>query len=245
MKSKFLAIIPARAGSKRIPNKNTRFFNGRPLIYYSVKQALNSGLFDRVIVDTDSPEIVQLAKKYGAEAPFLRPQELASDNAKIGDAIAHLLQRLRGEQNYIPDVIAILQTTSPLREQADIEACYKLMSDPSVTSVATVCETSPWFFNFSSKNGLVLINKKAASSTNTQDIQRGYFLNAAVFMVRTDTFMKSKKSVYFYRGETVGITCPKWRYVDLDHPEDWVLAEFIHKNKKAITKAINMFANKK
>src|SRR3989344_2888966 len=97
-KIKILAIIPARGGSRRIPNKNIKLFNGKPLIYYSIKNAKDSGIFDRIVVDTDSPKIADVAKKCGAEVPFLRPPELATSTAQIGDAIALLIKRLKDEQ---------------------------------------------------------------------------------------------------------------------------------------------------
>src|SRR3989344_7448234 len=110
MKRRFVAIIPARAGSKRILNKNIRLFNGKPLIYYAIKQALNCSFFDRVLVDTDNKKIAEIAKKYGADVPFLRPVKLAGDKSRISDATAHLLLRLKMEQNYESDVIAIVQS---------------------------------------------------------------------------------------------------------------------------------------
>ncbi len=242
MKRKILAIIPARAGSKRIPNKNFKSFNGKPLIYYPIKQAQESGVFDRIIVDTDSPVIAKIAKKYGAEVPFLRPEFLAQDKSKIADAIEFLIKKLKKEQNYSPDIIALLQTTSPLREAEDIKRCYKVMQNPKIESVCTVCDTSPWFFHLDSQDKLVLVNKNSAYSTNTQEVPKGFILNGCmVYMVRTSVFLKKKKFVDFDSGKTVGVVCPKWRSVDLDHPEDWILAEILHKNKDKIHAQLEKF----
>lgn len=239
---KFLAIIPARGGSKRIPNKNIKFFNGKPLIYYSIKQAKESGIFDRIIVDTESPEIAKIAKKYGAEVPFLRPAELAGDKSKVADAVEYLVKKLRREQNYMPDFICLLQTTSPLREARDIKACYDVIHNSGIKSLCTICDTSPWFFNLSSKNKLILVNKNSNKTTNTQGVPKGYILNGCfVYMVRTSFFLKTKKFVDFDNGNTVGVVCDKWRSVDLDHPEDWVLAEFLHKNKNKINERLKRF----
>lgn len=235
----FLAIIPARGGSKRIPNKNIKIFNGKPLIYYAIKQAQESGIFDKIIVDTDSEAIARVAKKYGAEVPFLRPPELAADTAKIGDAIEYLLKKLANEQGYNPENIALLQTTSPLRTVEDIKACYEVMRNPKVVSLCTVCDTSPWFYHMSPQNKLILVNKTANKSTNTQEVPRGYVLNGCmVYMIGTKRFLKTKK---FVDEETVGVVCPKWRSVDLDYPEDWVLAEFLHKNISTLEKKLEKF----
>lgn len=243
MKSKILAIIPARGGSKRIPNKNIRIFNGKPLIYYAINHALKSKVFDRVIVDTDSPEIAKVALKYGAEVPFLRPAELATSETKINENIIFLLNRLKREHKYVPDIISLIQTTSPLRRPEDIRACYEIMSaNQKIKSVCTVCDTSPWFFRLSTKGQLMLVNKDSISSTNTQEVPKGYILNGCmVYMVKTPVFLKTRKFVDFENGSTVGIVCDKWRSVDLDHPEDWVLAEFLHKHQDKIYEKIKRF----
>ena len=120
LKNKILAYIPARGGSKRIPNKNIRNFLGKPLIAYTIEQALKCNFIDRVMVDTDSPQIARIARKFGADAPWLRPKELAQDKSKVIDAILYNLKRFKEEENYQPDYLMILQTTSPLREQKDI-----------------------------------------------------------------------------------------------------------------------------
>ena len=109
-----LAIIPARGGSKRIPNKNIRNFCDKPLIAYTIEQALATPFITRVIVDTDSKEIAKIAKTYGAEVPFIRPSHFATDKASINDALRHLLSSLKKEEGYEPDYIVLLQTTSPL-----------------------------------------------------------------------------------------------------------------------------------
>ncbi|MDO8564464.1 MAG: acylneuraminate cytidylyltransferase family protein, partial [bacterium] len=142
-----LAIIPARAGSKRIPNKNIRDFCGKPLIAYAIEQAKAVPFIDRVIVDTDSPEIAEVAKQYGAEVPFLRPAHLATDTSGINDALSHLFARLKQEEGYEPDYCVLLQTTSPLREERDIEACWQLMQKTGADTVLTVAPTHPRLYH--------------------------------------------------------------------------------------------------
>jgi len=242
MKSKMLAVIPARGGSKRIPNKNIRPLNGKPLIYYTIKVAKESKIFDRIVVDTDSPEIAKVARRFGAEVPFLRPEHLAGDKAKVADAIEFLINRLKKEENYSPDLVCLLQTTSPLRNVEDITKCWEVMKNPKTKSVCTITETSPWFFNLGKGDSLLLVNKKSSSSTNTQEVAKGFMLNGCiVYIVRTRLFMKNKKFVDFGSGATVGVVCPHWRSVDLDYPEDWVLAEFLHANKEKIEKKLKSF----
>jgi len=126
-KNKVLAYIPARAGSKRIPNKNIRDFLGKPLIAYAIEQARVCNFVDCVMVDTDSSAIAKIALELGAKVPWLRPKRLASDKSKVVDSILYNLRRLKEEENYQPDYVMILQTTSPLREKKDIEDCWRMM----------------------------------------------------------------------------------------------------------------------
>lgn len=233
---KFLAIIPARGGSKRIPNKNTKLFNGKPLIYYTVKQALDSKLFDRVIVDTDNKEIAQIAQKYGADVPFLRPKELATDKAKVIDSLTHLLNRLKKEEDYEPTHIVILQTTSPLREIGDIKNCLDLINKTSATTVLTVCPTHPRLYYMDKNKNIILANGSEKQSTNMQEWRSAYVLNGCFVYVVSVNALKKERSII--TKNTKAVVCEKWRSVDLDYPEDWVLAEFLHKNKNKINERI-------
>jgi len=238
-KDKILAIIPARAGSKRIPNKNIRNFFGKPLIAYAISQARKSPIIDRVIVDTDLPKIAKIAKKYGAEAPYLRPKHLAGDKAQVIEAILHLLNRLRKEEGYKPTHVMILQTTSPFREQKDINACWNLMLRTRADSVLTVAPTHPRLYYLDKKQNIVLANKRASKSSNTQAWPPAYLLNGCfVYIVKTPVLLKEKNVI---TKNTKAVVCDRWRSVDLDTPEDWVMAEFLFKHKKAIESRIKNF----
>lgn len=237
-KKKILAIIPVRSGSKGIPNKNIRNFCGKPLLAYPIEIAKKSGFFDRIIVDTDSEEIAKIAKKLGADVPYLRPRELAGDKSIVIDAVLLLLKRLK-KDGYEPDIISLLQTTSPLREVEDILDCYKLLQKPGVDSVVTVCESHPRFYHLEKDGKLVLVNKETENIINRQQVPMGYILNGCiVYIIKTETFLKKK--LFIYNG-TYGVVCPKWRSVDLDSVEDWVHAEFLYKNKSLIEKKIKNF----
>ncbi len=234
---KILAVIPARAGSKRIPNKNIRNFLGQPLIAYAIRQALKVPFADRVIVDTDSPKIAAIAKKSGAEVPFLRPAELATDTASANDALLHLLTRLKKEQNYVPDYILYLQATSPLREMKDIQDCWNLIKKNKADTVLTICPTHPRLYYLDEKQSIILANGSEKQSTNVQQWRPAYILNGCfVYIVKTSAFLREKSII---TKNTKAVICPKWRSVDLDEPEDWALAELLYKNKKFIEKAIS------
>lgn len=233
---KVLVIIPAREGSKRIPGKNFKKFLGKPLIAYTVEQALSLKFVDRVVVDTDSAIIAKIAKKFGAEVPLLRPAHLATDQAQVVDSIINLLDFLKSQENYAPDYVMILQTTSPLREQSDIEACWQFIQKTGATTVLTVASTHPRFYHLGEGNKLVLVNGTEKKSTNIQDWQPGYILNGCfVYIIKTENLLKEKKVI---TADTRAVVCPKWRSVDLDDPEDWAVAEVLYKNKKNIESRI-------
>lgn len=135
---KVLAVIPARGGSKRIPLKNIKNMAGKPLIAWSIEEAKKSSYIDRLIVSTDSEEIADVARSYGAEVPFLRPPELAIDTARDYDMFEHVLQRL-SEEGDVPDIVIQLRPTSPLRTVEHIDAALELLEKhPEADSVRTV-----------------------------------------------------------------------------------------------------------
>lgn len=236
---KLLAIIPARSGSTRIRNKNIRHFCGKPLIAYAIEQARACPLVSRVIVDTDSPKLAAIARTYGAETPFLRPKHLATGTAQVADAVFHLLGRLIREESYTPMYILILQTTSPLRETRDIEACWKLMQETKADTVLTVAPTHPCLYHMDKARRITLANNIVRSSTNIQAWPRAYLLNGCfVYVVKTSSFLKQKRIIM---KDTRAVVCDKWRSVDLDESEDWVMGEFLYKNMRPIERRITAF----
>jgi len=240
MKKEILAIIPARGGSKRIPNKNIRDFCGESLIARAVKQAKVHPKITRVIVDTDSPEIAEEAKKHGAEVLYLRPSELATDTAKVVDSILHLLEFLKKEENYVPEQIVILQTTSPLRRSEDIDRCFELMEKGEADTVLTVCSTHPRLYYMDEEQNLILVNGSEGESTNMQEWRPAYILNGCfVYIVKTEALLREKRII---TEHTKGVLCDKWRSVDLDTPEEWVVAELLFKHQKEIEANLDQFS---
>lgn len=238
-KIKNLAIIPARSGSKGILGKNIKPFHGRPLIAHAIEQARKAAIFDRIIVDTDSKKIAEIARQFGAETPFLRPKQLAGDTSQITDAMLLLLKRLKEKENYQPDIITLLQTTSPLREIKDIQNCAKAMQNKKTVSVCTICETHHRLYHLAPDGRLVLVNKPEHENQNRQAWPQNYILNGCmIYMIRTDQFLKTGK---FVDENTKGIIANKWRSVDLDCPEDWIIAEILFKNKKQIYDRLKRF----
>jgi len=137
-----LAIIPARGGSKGVPKKNIRPLAGNPLIYYTIREAKKSQYISRVIVSTDCEETIEIAMQYGAEAPFIRPDELSGDYVQDFPVCEHAIKSLREKDGYVPDVVVWLRPTSPFREVKHIDEAVKiLISNPTADSVRSVCLT--------------------------------------------------------------------------------------------------------
>ena len=238
-KLKILCLIGARGGSRGIPGKNIRNFYGKPLIAYTIEQALSLKKYiDRIVVSTDDPEISRVAKQYGAEAPFLRPKELASDKSNIGDAIIYTLNRLEKEEKYKPDYILLLQPTAPLRERGDIIKCIELIKNKKCDSVITVCPTNYLFFNLEPDGKLCIINdpkSKIRIKPNRQSVPATHTYNGLVYISRRESFLRYRN---FLADNTYAVVCDAWRSVDLDSVEDWVLAEFLYKNKRRLAQKI-------
>lgn len=238
-KNKILFWIPARSGSKRITDKNIRNFLGKPLIAYAIEQALDCPIRGRVIVDTDSEKIAAMAKKYGAEVPWLRPAYLATDKAPGVDSLLYLLNRLKEQENYEPDYVIILQTTSPLRKTEDIMACWKMIKQTKADTVLTVCPTHPRLYYLSKANDIILANGSETDSTNTQAWPPAYILNGCfVYIVKTKALLKERRVI---TKRTKAVICSKWRSIDLDNSEDWVMAELVYKNRKILEQKIKKF----
>lgn len=137
-----LAIIPARGGSKGLPGKNIKELCGKPLIAWSIEQAKSCSDIDRIVVSTDNEEIAEVAKKYGAEVPFIRPAELANDTASTIDVIFHATNWFKEHKDYRSEYILLLQPTSPLRIAEDIEGTVQMLKDKNARAVVSVCETA-------------------------------------------------------------------------------------------------------
>lgn len=223
---KVLGLIPARGGSKTIPRKNVIMLNGVPLIAYSIRAALQSYFVNRVIVSTEDNEIAELSRLFGAEAPFLRPLALAQDDIPSIQVVRHALDYLKENEHYYPDVIVLLQPTSPLRKPSDIdEAVQKLIQTgcDSVVSISQVAQHPYWMY--------VLDGDKIKRFIETdviplrrQDLPPVYFLNGAVYATRP--------AVIYHHGSLLGkdtraILMPQERAVDIDEPVDLALAELL------------------
>ncbi len=222
----FLAIIPARGGSKGIANKNIKQLLGKPLIAYTIETALKSNVFDKVLVSTDSKEIAEIAKFYGANVPFLRPSELATDTANSMDVIVHAINFLKNNgENF--DYTMKLQPTSPLRTVDDIVKAIDIIIDKNANSVISVSEafTSPLWMNTLPKD-LSMENflDRTVRFKNRQELPKYYKLNGSIFLAKTNALLTSKD--WFMKKSYALITDPKYS-VDIDSIIDFKLAEIL------------------
>ena len=222
---KNLAIIPARSGSKGLKDKNIKDLCGKPLIAYSIEAALNSNIFDEVMVSTDSKKYAEIAKAYGASVPFLRSNETATDKASSWDTVEEVLKKYK-EAGKTFDTLCLLQPTSPLRTSEDIINAYNLYIEKSKFAVISVCEAehSPLWCGHLPESGEFtdFINKEAMNQR--QSTGKFYRLNGAIYIINCDKF---KTDRYFYQSGSFAYIMPQERSVDIDTELDFKMAEFL------------------
>lgn len=227
-----LAIVPARAGSKGLPGKNIMPLLGKPLIAWSIEQALKSKYINEVFVSTDSEEIAEVAKKYNAKVPFLRPAELATDEAKTADVLLHFIDEMEKFGNTYTHLL-LLEPTSPLRDTNDINnAIEMLLENKEATSVVGVSKVESQHPSFT----VSLTEDKFLRSANNfeilrrQDIGDLYFYEGSVYI---STIEKYKELNNFYHNNTLGYIMPKWKAFEIDDMVDFIITEALL-NKKEI-----------
>ena len=216
-----LALIPARGGSKGIPRKNIRPFCGKPLLQWTIDAALAAPSVDRVVVTTDDPEIAEIALAGGADVPFLRPPELASDTASGIAPVLHVLQQL-------PDVsdLLLLQPTSPLRRVEDVEGIVALRRQAGSDAIVSVSPSSKhpaWLFSLSQDQVLHPLMDKSDVACR-QQLPPAYALNGALYLA-SRTFLERERS--FFGAQTLGYVMSPEHSVDIDTPLDWQWGEFL------------------
>ena len=223
---KVLAIIPARGGSKRLPGKNILSLNDKPLIAWSIDAGLQSQYIDRVMVSTDCKEIEKVAIQFGAESPFLRPDNISDDSASTDSVILHFIKEI--SEYFIADIVVILQPTSPLRTSIDIDSALEKLISKGADGVISVCECehSPFWSNTIPDDGnMGRFIKNEVKGKRSQDLTKCYRLNGAVYAFTTESLLEEQGIKY---GDNVySIEMPTIRSVDIDNAIDLKLAEVI------------------
>lgn len=220
-----IAVIPARGASKRIPRKNIRDFCGRPMIAWSIGAALESGLFDHVIVSTEDAEIAALARHWGAEAPFVRPAELASDHAVTTEVVAHAT-RWALEQSWPVTAVCCVSATAPFLSVHDVQQGYQAIeSGKWEYSFAVTDFAAPIFraFKRHSTGGVEMFFPEHFL-TRSQDLPTALHDAGQFYWGRTDAWLKGKQ---IFAPHSLPILIPRWRVQDIDSEDDWVRAEIV------------------
>jgi CMP-N,N'-diacetyllegionaminic acid synthase len=218
---KVLALIPARGGSKGIPGKNIRPIAGKPLIAWTIEAALRSRLGGAVVVSTDAPAIAEVACAAGAQVPFLRPAELASDTSPGIDTVFHALEQMPDF-----DAVMLLQPTSPLRSTEDIDGCLELAEREALDSIVSVapCEIHPAWTYAVDDAGRLRPLLPGSTATRRQDLPDAFALNGALYFARRP-WLTARRTLL--ADDTRAYPMPIERSLDIDTPWDWRLAEFL------------------
>jgi len=220
-----VALIPARGGSKRIPRKNIKEFHGKPLIAYSIEAALKSGCFDKVVVSTDDEEIAIVARKYGAETPFIRPEQISNDFATTKDVINHFLNYLK-ENDLDYDYLCTIYATAPLLQEKYIIEGYDKLKSSNVVNVFS-CTTMPFPIQRTFKindDGKCEMFWPEKFNARSQDLEEAY-QDAGQFYWRN---LRVKSNKNMFDSDSAGIVIPRHFVQDIDTLEDWERAEYMY-----------------
>ena len=224
-----LALIPARGGSKRLPRKNIKLLNGKPLIEWTISAAKNSQFISNVTVSTDDNEIAEVAKKSGARVPFIRPSHLANDTADSISVVKHAIEYYKKEgQKY--DYVMLLQPTSPLRTSAHIDKAISLLKDRNADAVISVClcDHSPlWSGQLGAGYFMGNFLKEVIKNARSQDLPDYYRLNGAIYLIKVDALIAN--NTFFLDENIFAYVMPSEASVDIDNPIDFKFAEMLIK----------------
>ena len=229
-----VAIIPARGGSKRIPDKNIKIFAGKPIIAYSIEVAKASKLFDKIIVSTDSERIANVAKTFGAEIPFMRPLELSDDYTNTDSVILHTLQYF-SMKNQLFDYVCCIYATAPFLRTSYLIQGFELLKSHKLTSVFSVTTFSYPIFRALKLNESERIEMFWPENLKkrSQDLPEAYHDAGQFYWAKVNKYQKDRR---FFSNDAKPVIIPRKLVQDIDTPEDWENAELMHRllfqNKK-------------
>ena len=229
MRPKVLAVVPARAGSKRLPQKNIKLLNGKPLIAYTFDEIQKSKYITTTVATSDCSKVIQISQQYANTYSLLRPEELASDTVSSVDVLLHAVEY--AEQFGSFDIICLLQPTSPLRTASDIDNAIELYIDKKAKGVVsmTQCEHSPlWSTPLGNKSDFKNFISQL-QNTRSQDLPNYYQLNGAIYLVDKHTLFSQRK--LFLEQDYYPYIMPAENSVDIDTQVDFIVADTLLKNK--------------
>lgn len=222
----FLAVIPARGGSKRLPRKNLLDLSGKPLITWSIEAGLKSKYIDKVIVSSDDTEILEVSRMYGADT-LERPKKLATDTATTFDTIKHTLEKI---EKY--DYIILLQPTSPLRTTEHIDEAIELLENKNADAIISTCEMdhSPlWSNTIDESLSLISFLKDDIVNKRSQDLDKYYRLNGALYICKIEKFLEEKS--FFLKDNIFTYIMDRKSSIDIDEEIDFLMAKLLLKEK--------------
>ena len=231
--SKVLGIIPARYGSKGLPGKNIKMLCGKPLIAWTIESALSANLLNNVVVSTDSEEIAEISKNFGARVPFIRPDSLARDDSSSISVVKHCVEFLRNKDDETYDLIALLEPTSPLRLINDIDKMINIIKDDyknidAVVSIGNV-QTHPAYMKRIDAQGIISpIIKNIKIAGRRQDEFSVYFPYGVCYLVKTDVLFKENT---FYPKRTFGYKITDLQCIEIDDLLGFITVESILKQE--------------
>jgi len=223
---KRIAIIPARGGSKRIPRKNIKDFLGKPIIAYSIQTALDSGLFDEVMVSTDDEEITEVAKSFGAKVPFLRSNTTSDDFATTAAVLTEVLENY-SSQGITFEIGCCIYPTAPLLKAESLSEALQLLQTENYTSVFPVLKYSyPIWRSLKLEAGKVALNWPEHLNSRSQDLPAAYHDAGQFYMFKVDQFLKD---LALFTSNSGAIVLDELEVQDIDNETDWKLAELKYK----------------
>lgn len=228
-----LAFIPARGGSKGVPRKNIKEFNGQPLIAWTIDAAKKSKYITKVLVSTEDQEIAEVSKSVGAEVPFLRPQELAQDHTPTMDVVMHSLDYLKQHFQYTPNYVVLLQCTSPLRNENHIDEAIECILDKQGDAIVSVTEVehTPFWMKKIDQEGYMedFLAYDKQKYTRRQDFPKIYRINGAIYIAKTEKLLAYKD---FEMEKSLSYKMERISSIDIDSLDDFNLAQFYMKQLK-------------
>jgi CMP-N,N'-diacetyllegionaminic acid synthase len=228
---RILAVIAARGGSKGLPRKNIRILAGKPLIVWTIEKALKSSYLDKIIVSTDDREIAEIAKDSGAQVPFLRPSALASDHANSVDVVEHAINFLR-EKSELFDYIALLEPTSPLRKDSDIDRAVEALVNAgdnadSLVSLGKISLEHPWVAKKIDEQGFMApFVENAEEVTRRQELKDAFFPYGVIYLSSISSLLRNRT---FYPNRTIPLFIERWQCYEIDDIYDFIATETILK----------------
>ncbi len=233
---KTIAVIPARSGSKGLPGKNLKLLLGKPLICWTIEAALDSKMIDLVMVSTDSKEIANISKEYGADVPFLRPKHLATDSATSFSVVEHALNFYANDLNMKFDCVALLEPTSPIRKINDIdnmiEKLYSNIKDSdAIVSLGEVSEHPAHFKIIESDGTVVPYNTGDTNNLRRQDQKKVYFPFGVAYISKVEVLLNEKT---FYPKRTLGYIISRNQNYEVDDIYDFICIESLLKNNAKV-----------